>query len=93
MLNINSDTVLVGSSELRTNMPQISKDIKTKKVILVKKGKPFAVLTDFDEYQKKEEMFDTFEDMVLGYLAKERDINSSKKDYVDSKKVEKSLGI
>ncbi|MBD3331112.1 hypothetical protein GF354_06355 [Candidatus Peregrinibacteria bacterium] len=93
MFNIDDDTVLVGATELRNNMPKISKDIKLKKIIVVKKGKPFAVLTDFDEFQEKEEIINTFEDLVLGHLAKERDEHSSDSDFIDSEKIEKKLGI
>ena len=91
MLNINDDTVLVGSTELRGNMPKLAKEIKTKKVIVVKRGKPFAVLSDFDDYQEKEEMLDTFEDIVLGYLAKERDEKSDEGDFVDHETATKDV--
>jgi len=93
MLNLNDDTVLIGTTELRSKMPEISKNIKIKKIIVVKRGEPFAVLTDFEQYQEKEDMIDTFEDLVLGYLAKERDKKSSKKDFISSEDVEKKLGI
>lgn len=87
MLNIGEDTVLIGATELRGNMPKISKDIKFKKIIIVKRGVPFAVLTDFDEYQRNEELMDTFEDVVLGCLAKERVKKSSEKDWIPAKKL------
>ena len=93
MMNINDDTLLIGTSELRTNMPKISKEIKNKKIILVKRGKPFAVLSDYEEYNKKEELLDNFEDLVLGLLAKEREENSSDKNYITLEEVEKKLGI
>jgi len=92
-MNINDDTLLIGTSELRTNMPKISKEIKNKKIILVKRGKPFAVLSDYEEYNKKEELLDNFEDLVLGLLAKEREENSSDKNYITLEEVEKKLGI
>lgn len=93
MLNIDDDTVLVGATELRSNMPEISKNIKTKKIIVVKRGEPFAVLTDFGQYKEKEHIIDTFEDIVLGYLARERDNDSSAEDFVDSEIAEKNFGI
>ena len=93
MLNINEDTVLIGSTELRSNMPKISKEMKTKKVIVIKRGEPFAVLTDFEEYEEKEKLIETFEDLVLGYLAMERDEKSSEKDFVDAEEVEKKIGL
>jgi len=93
MLNINDDTILIGTTELRGNMPKISKEMKNKKIVIVKRGKPFAILCDFDEYREKEEMMDTFEDVVLGYLAKERDAKSTDKDFIPSEDIEKTLGI
>lgn len=93
MLIIDDDTVLVGATELRGNMPEISKNIKTKKIIVLKRGEPFAVLTDFEQYKEKEEIIETFEDIVLGYLARERDQNSSAGDFLDSEIVAKKLGI
>ncbi|NIA02198.1 MAG: hypothetical protein GWP15_02335 [Nitrospirae bacterium] len=93
MLNIDENTVVVGTTELRSNMPKISKDIKTKKIIVVKRGKPFAVLTAFKEYEEKENIIDTFEDIVLGYLAKERDGKSTDKDFIDADEVEKKYDL
>ena len=84
---------MIGATELRGKMPQISKEIKNKKVIVVKRGQPFAVLSDFEDYQEKEKVIDTFEDVVLGYLARERDEQSTEKDFVDSEEVERELGI
>ena len=93
MLNIDENTVMIGATELRSKLPQITKDIKTKKVVVLKRGKPFAILTDFDEYTEKENIIDTFEDVVLGYLAKERAENSSDKDFISAAEMEKRLGI
>ncbi len=93
MLNINEETLLVGSTELRSSMPRISKEMKTKKIIIIKRGKPFAILTDFEEYERKEELLETFEDLVLGHLAKERDEKSSEKDFVSAEEVEKKFGL
>lgn len=87
MLNIGENTVLVGATELRGGMPKISKDIKTKKIIVVKRGEPFAVLTDYAQYQEQEAIIDDFEDIVLGYLAKERDGKTTAEDWVPAEKL------
>lgn len=87
MLKVGEDTILVGATELRGNMPKISKDIKVKKIIIVKRGEPFAVLTDYEQYQKNEALMDDFEDVVLGNLAKERDKKSSSKDWILASKL------
>ncbi|QQR83478.1 hypothetical protein IPJ72_06865 [Candidatus Peregrinibacteria bacterium] len=93
MFNLGDDIVMIGSTDLRDKMPKIKQSIKKNKVIVAERGTPFAVLSDFDEYNQKEEIIDTFGDIVLGYLAKERAEKSSEKDYVDSETVEKSIGL
>jgi len=81
MIDVAEDTVIVGATELRTEVPKLMK-IK-KKVIVMKRGKPIGVLQDFDDYKAQEKVIDAFEDLVLGYLAKERFCNSNENDYVD----------
>ncbi len=57
------------------------------------KSKKLAKKYDWTKYAKivaKLFEMDTFEDLVLGHLAKERDENSSEKDFVSSEDVEKS---
>lgn len=93
MLNINDDTILVNATELRANMPKINKQIKLKKVIVMKRGKPFAVLSDYDEFQEKENRLELLEDMILGHLAKQRDEKSKPLDYIPSEEFEKSLDL
>ncbi|MEK7524232.1 MAG: hypothetical protein AAB588_04360 [Patescibacteria group bacterium] len=93
MIPISDETVIIGTAELRKEIPQLTKNLKTKTVIVTKKGKPVAVLEDFDEYQEKNRLFETFEDIVLGYLAKERHEKSKKGDYISGKEMAKRLGI
>jgi len=93
MIQIDDNTILVGTTDLRTEMPKITKNIKIKKIILTKRGKPVAVIEDFEQYKEKEEFIDSFEDLVLGYLAKERDSKSKKSDYLSEEEVNKKLGI
>lgn len=83
MFQFNDDTVLIGTTELRTEMPKLAKVLKTKKVIVLKRDKPIAILEDFEDHQEKEALLDTFEDLVLGHLAKERDEASSEDDFVE----------
>lgn len=93
MLNINDDTVMIGATELRSEMPKLSKILKIKKVIVMKRGKPMAILEDFGKYEEKEEIIDLFEDLVLGHLAKERDHDSTAKDFIDHDTLKKKLGF
>jgi len=87
MINITDNISMVGASELRTQMPKLTKDIKLKTIIVTKKGKPVAVLEDFDIYEEKKKVIDLFEDIVLGYLARERDQNSKDSDFITEEEV------
>lgn len=91
MITITDDTLLVGATELRKEMPRLAKEMKTKTIIITKKGKPVAVLEDFDEYTQKKRVLETFEDIVLGYLAKERFENAKEADYISHEEMLKYL--
>lgn len=93
MLHITDQIKLIGATELRTEIPQLTKDVFTQTVIVTKRGKPIVVLQNYSSYQEKENLLDTFEDLILGYLAKERFDRSSAKDYVDGAVVAKKLGV
>lgn len=93
MLTVADSTLLIGTAELRKEMPHLTKELKVKTIIVTKKGKPIAVLEDFDEYQQKERVLETFEDIVLGYLAKERYEKTPKKKYIPEKQLAKKFGV
>ncbi|MFA5828974.1 MAG: type II toxin-antitoxin system Phd/YefM family antitoxin [Candidatus Gracilibacteria bacterium] len=93
MININDEMKLIGATELRTEVPKLINDLKMKTVIVTKRGKPVAVLQNYTKYQEKEDLLDTFEDLVLGHLAKERHEKSQKSDYIPASAVWKKLGI
>ena len=42
-----------------------------------------AVLMDMEKYEKMEKMLDAVEDIMLGYLAREREKDSDLSDYID----------
>lgn len=93
MISVTDNTLLIGTAELRKEIPHLTKELKLKTIIVTKKGKPVAVLEDFDEYKEKNRVIETFEDIVLGYLAKERDEKSTEKDFISEKDVAKKLGV
>ena len=72
MITVEEKTTIVGVAELRKMIPDILEKVKSSKVILTRRNKPVGVIVDYEEYKKMEEIIDTFEDYVLGYLAKER---------------------
>jgi len=93
MLNINEDTTIVGSTELRNEINKLTKNLKQKKVIVTKRGTPIGVLEDYASYQEKEELLDLFEDLVLGHLAEERDRKSTRRDYMTSAEFKQKLDL
>ncbi|MBI2634306.1 hypothetical protein HYW82_01380 [Candidatus Peregrinibacteria bacterium] len=93
MIKINDEITMVGMAELRHEIPSLSKNLKFKTVIITKRGKPVAVLEEFGQYEEKKDIIDTFEDVVLGYMAKERHQNSKESDYLPSSLAAKKLGI
>lgn len=91
MIKINDEISLVGLSELRTEMPKLAKNLDVKTIIVTKRGKPVAVLEDFEKYEEKKEFIEAFEDIVLGYLAKEREESSKESDYLSEEEAAKKL--
>lgn len=91
MLIIKENTTLIGVSELRTKLDQVLKQAKEHRVFIEKRNKPIAVLMDIDRYNQIEKILDALEDTALGYLARERAISSTDKDYIDIEEVEKKL--
>jgi len=83
MRTIEKNTTLVGVSELRTNFDEILKKAKETRVIIEKRKKFMAVLMDMEKYEKMERMLDAVEDIMLGYLAREREKDSDLSDYID----------
>ncbi len=83
MRTIKKNTTLVGVSELRTNFDEILEKAKGTRIIIEKRKKFMAVLMDMEKYEKMERMLDAVEDIMLGYLAREREKDSDLSDYID----------
>lgn len=93
MIQISDDTIMIGATELRTEMPKLARELNEKKVIVTNRGKPLAVLENFESYKIKEKLLDELDDLIAGYVAKERFENSKPEDYIDDKTLWKRLGI
>lgn len=93
MFHINDQITLISMAELRKEAPEIARDLKDKTVIVTKRGKPVAVLEDYETYQEKEKLVEEFEDIILGHMAKERAKNSKPGDFIPIEMVAKKLGI
>lgn len=91
-MHVTRETALIGTTELRKEMPNFAQ-LKIKTVVVMKRGKPVAVLEDFEQFEEKERLLDEFEDIVLGFLAKERDEKSKKNEYISEGVLAKSLGV
>lgn len=94
MLVFEENTICIGISELRTKLKEIMKALKTSKVVLALRNKPFAVLVPIERYQKMEALLEQHEDQVLGYLATERDCaGAPAQDYVSLDDAEAALKL
>ncbi|MFH1260041.1 MAG: type II toxin-antitoxin system prevent-host-death family antitoxin [Elusimicrobiota bacterium] len=92
MLTLKENTTLIGVSEFRAKIESILEKMQTTRVVIEKRHKPVAVLISSSEYQKFEELLDMAENIVLGYLAKERFNRSNEKDYISIETVLKKIG-
>jgi prevent-host-death family protein len=91
MLTVKEDTTFVGVSELRTRIDYVLKKAKEHKVVIEKRHKPVAALVGIKKYEELESLLDAFEDIALGYLAKEREESSASSDYISIEEAESRL--
>ena len=92
MLTVKQNTTLVGVSELRIRIEKLLKKMRYSRVVIEKRHKPVAILMSNEEYEKTELLLDMAEDIVLGYLAKERYAHSTERDYIDITEALKKVG-
>ncbi len=83
VITVKENTTLVGVSELRSGIDKILEKASEGLVIIEKRHKPAAVIMSNEEYERIQRMLETAEDLVLGFIAKERFKNSKEADYVD----------
>lgn len=91
MFTVKENTTLVGVSEIRTNFDKVLNAINSSKVLLERRNKPLAVIVSIKKYDEMEHFIELAEDMILGYLAKERDLRSNPSDYIDLDIAERRL--
>jgi len=92
MFILDDKTALIGSTDLRTNIPKVE-NMEYERLIVMKREKPVAVLMTFDQYRKNQDRIDELEDIVLGYMAKDRDEGSTNEDYISMEEVEEKFGL
>lgn len=93
MIKVHDNTALVGIAELRREMPKLTRNPEIKRIIILSRGKPVGVWESYEEYEEKEEMIATFEDLVLGSIAREREAKVPKANYLSEKEVAKRFGL
>lgn len=92
MFELDDKTALIGATDLRTKMSKVE-GMEYEKMFVMKRDKPIAVIMTFNQYKKNRERTEELEDLVLGYIAKEREENSSEKDYITFEEAAKKLGL
>ena len=83
MLTVKENTTLVGVSELRKGIEKILEKADKGLVVIEKRHKPTAVIMSNKEYEHIQELLETAEDIVLGFIANERFKSTKEKDYID----------
>jgi len=83
MLTVKENTTLVGVSELRKGIEKILEKAHKGLVVIEKRHKPTAVIMSNKEYEHIQELLETAEDIVLGFIANERFKSTKEKDYID----------
>jgi len=56
----NKSTIIVGVTEARAKLPELLKDLGSKKIILMKRGFPVGVLQGYKDFVEKEELLGRF---------------------------------
>lgn len=92
MFVLDSKTALIGATDLRARISEVE-DMTFEKLVVMKREKPVAVIMTFDQYKKTQDKIDELEDIVLGYMAKERDDTSTEKDFINLEEAAKKLGL
>lgn len=87
MITVKENTTLVGVSELRKGIDKILERTRKGLVIIEKRHKPAAILMSNTEYEHIQQMLETAEDIVLGFIAKQRFKTSKEEDYIDIEKL------
>ena len=83
MLTVKENTTLVGVSELRKGIEKILEKAHKGLIVIEKRHKPTAVIMSNKEYEHIQELLETAEDIVLGFIANERYKSTKEKDYID----------
>ena len=93
MIQANEETLLVGATELRADMPKFIKKLPDQAVVIMKRGKAVAVMQDYEKYKQEQAWLDEFEDIVLGQIAKDRLEHSHEDDFISHEEMLKHFGL
>jgi prevent-host-death family protein len=93
MRHVQQQSTFVGVSELRTHAEEILTIARHEPVIVEKRHKPMAVLVPIEQYERTAETLEALEDYILGWLAKQREQRSSRKNYLSLEELERRVGL
>ena len=60
MFKSNKNTIIIGVTEARVKLPELLQNLGPKKIILMKRGFPLAVIQDYKNFVEKEELLGRF---------------------------------
>ena len=93
MITIQEHLHMIPLSEFRADLSILAEIKQEDTLILTKKGKPIAVLLNFEEYQRQQNILDDFYDTEAGSVAQQRDLTTKKEEYLSEKQLYDTLGL
>jgi len=89
---VKQDSVIMGVTEFRNNIPNLLKKHKTdEEIIITNRDKPLGVLIDFAKYQKIQEIMEYAEDFILTQMVEKGKKHKGKNTSLEA--LEKEYGI
>lgn len=88
---IKEKTAIAAVSELRTHLEEILDQLQETSVVLEKRNRPVAVLSDPKRFEAMEEALETATEVLLAFEAKERLGSTPRSAYVPLEQVKKRL--
>jgi len=88
---VKQDSVIMGVTEFRNNIPNLLKEKHDEEIIIVNRDKPLGVLIDFNKYQSMQDLLEIAEDYILAEMVRES--KKTKGKLLSQEEMEKKYGI
>jgi prevent-host-death family protein len=92
MYPITEELDLISTTELRGNIPKVTKQLNKKSVIVTSRNKPVGVFMNFEKFKALQALEEEYLDYGLLKIAEKRAANPKAK-YITLDELEKKLGL